>query len=166
MALGKNIATSGSGSNNRIDTQGFNVTHTGLISGVGDLLKNGSGTLVLNNDNSGRSGLTIFNETLRYDGNPNTSGGTIRTWSSQCAGQRQHAGLRPLDPRHHRQSLGRRPRGDDTLLKTGPGTLIVTGSTTTANAGGTIQVDQGAVQMNSRDSLGGLNPTTNAAQGK
>ena len=49
------------------------------------------------------------------------------------------------------------------MTKTGAGTLTVSGTTTNSSIGGSIVVNEGVVQMNGRDSLGGVNPASSAA---
>lgn len=73
FALTRNLVLEGAGGTNTLDTQANTVTVTGVISGETALDKQGSGTLILTNDNTYIDGTTIAAGTLQV-GNGGTSG--------------------------------------------------------------------------------------------
>ena len=68
LQLGATIASSSrnitAGAATTLDTNGFNLTHSGTISGTGALTKSGGGTLTLSGTNTNSGGVTVSGGTL------------------------------------------------------------------------------------------------------
>ena len=117
---------------------------------LGDLLRLGTGTLRLGaNSYSG-------NTVIVADG----GGGTIETTATNSLGS--GGNLQVLDDLTlttvNSLSTGAVLAGSVTLIKNGPGRLTVSNTTTNNSVSdGLIRVDEGSVQMSSRDGLGGRN---------
>src|SRR5678810_399377 len=139
--------------NGQVDTNGFDVTFAGTLTGPGNLFKSGAGTLLITGSNSAYAGQTEFPVT--------TGGGVIETTTINALGSgnfrvQANGTLRTTND----LTIGA-IRGTSVLTKTGAGKLTVTGSTGgNLNAGASIVVNQGSVQMDSLTGLGGNNSAT------
>jgi autotransporter-associated beta strand protein len=155
----KPIVLSGSALNNHIVVNGTStVTLNGLMSGASDLYKDGSGTLKVTANNTGRSGLNVVPE-FAADGSFQADGGIIETSAVRALGTGNLQVLAPVTINALSDLSIGAVRAGQPLTKNGPGRFTVTGSTTAGNVDGSIIVNAGTVQMDSREALGGTTLT-------
>lgn len=132
-----------------IDTQGNTGTLDGILSGTGELIKDGSGTLVLTNAGNSYSGNTFIKDgTLRLSGAGWITGDVtnLGTFEFANSGDHDFAGV---------------ISGTGSIIQSGAGTTTLSGQN--AYSGGT-SITAGALAINEDDNLGtgGLNIANNA----
>jgi outer membrane autotransporter protein len=120
-----------------LDSNGFNVTASSVMSGVGGLTKQGAGTLTLTADNTYTGGTTISAGTLQL-GDGGTSGG--------ISGDVTDNGTLAFD-RSDSVSFGGTVSGTGAVNQIGTGTIILTANNTytggTTISAGTLQLGTG-----------------------
>ncbi len=120
-----------------LDSNGFNVTATTIMSGVGALTKQGAGTLTLTDDNTYTGGTTISAGTLQL-GNGGTSGSIL--------GNVTDNGTLAFD-RSDSVTFGGIVSGTGSVEQIGTGTTILTANNTytggTTISAGTLQLGNG-----------------------
>ncbi|KXO75889.1 autotransporter-associated beta strand repeat-containing protein [Brucella anthropi] len=132
-----------------IDTEGNTGTLNGILSGTGELIKDGSGTLVLTNANNSYSGNTFIKDgTLRLSG-AGWITGDVTNWGTfefANSGDHDFAGV---------------ISGTGSVIQSGAGTTTLSGQN--AYSGGT-SITAGTLAINEDDNLGtgGLNIANNA----
>ncbi|MBX3735926.1 MAG: autotransporter-associated beta strand repeat-containing protein [Candidatus Didemnitutus sp.] len=162
------------GADSTIDTNGFDVTLVGLVSGSGALNKAGSGALTLNSG-SFTGGINVQAGTLKI-ADTNSSGGTVAISSgatldlintNRTIGQLSGAGNVTLGSatltvnQSTNSELSGALSGTGGLTKSGTGTLTLSGTNT---ASGTTTVSAGTLQIGNGGTSGSLagNITNNA----
>ena len=126
-----------------LDSNGYNVTASSEISGVGSLTKQGVGTLSLTADNTYTGGTIISAGTLQL-GDGGTSGGVL--------GDIADNGALAFD-RSDSVSFGGTVSGSGTVNQIGSGTTILTGANT--YAGGTT-ITSGTLQLGDGGTVGSI----------
>lgn len=166
----RNITLGASGGT--FDTNGFNGTLAGVISGTGALTKTGTGTLTLSGVNTYSGGTTVNNGTLAIAadsalGATNSTltlnGGTLQMTSAVSLVATRPVSLGTsggtVDTGSFAGSIGGVISGIGSLTKTGSGTLTLSGTNT--YTGGTF-LNGGAVIVSADAGLGTA-PTPSAA---
>ena len=143
-----------------LDTNGFDATLSGIVSGAHGLTKKGEGTLTLTGKNSYAGGATVAGGTLSVgaDNNLGGAGGlelgdaTLRV-SDGFASARQVAltGEATIDTAGNDLTLSGTVSGAGALTKAGAGALTLSGAN--AHAGGTV-VSEGVLVVSSDENLG------------
>lgn len=129
--------------------QGGNGTFAGVMSGVGAMVKSGSGTLTLTGANSYAGGTTIAGGTLLVESDANLGGasgavtfeaGTLGILDGFASARDfVFAGAGTFDTGAHEAVLSGAVSGGGSLTKTGSGALLLTG--TASHTGGTRVLD-------------------------
>jgi autotransporter-associated beta strand protein len=160
--------------NGTFDTNGFNSTFSGTISGVGGLVKQGAGTLFLTGANSYSGGtsleggiLNINNDAALGSGGITLEGGTLQTGASIMDGRTiVIVGSGTLDNGGNASNFGGLISGSGSLVVSGTGTMTLSGANTytggttltsgvtlvatndlnLGDAGGSITLDSGTLQ--------------------
>ncbi|MEP6671567.1 MAG: autotransporter-associated beta strand repeat-containing protein [Chthoniobacter sp.] len=158
-----------------IDTNGFNVSIAGAISGAGGLTKNGSGTLTLSGTNT-YLGVTTLNAgtvSIGADGNIGGAssaitftGGTLQITGTTLTNLTGHTlntttfnGGLDINSSSNIFTLSQSLSGGGALTKLGGGTLILSG--TNSYSGGTT-VSSGTLQGNTASLQGNITSTNSS----
>ena len=157
ISSARSITLNGSGA---IDTNGFDSTLTGAISGTGLLIKSGAGLLTLTGSNTYSGGTLIKGGTLSINsfsllgsGGLSFDGGTLQTQGSLSNGGNitLNAGGGGIDTAGSTSTLSGAISGVGGLTKLSSGTLVLSGANT--YVGGTT-ISGGVLQVSSDQNLG------------
>lgn len=163
--------------NSKIDTNGFDVTIPGLVTGDGALNKIGGGTLTLTNSANSFTGLSITGGAVVVAADANLGaasgslglGGTLRTTASFSSNRFVIVGTAggAIDTAGNDLTLNGFVNFDGRLTKTGAGTLTLNGENLSSGGatidGGTLKVSNttgsatgsGSITINSGGTLAG-----------
>ncbi|WP_171015109.1 autotransporter-associated beta strand repeat-containing protein, partial [Methylocystis sp. B8] len=156
----RNITLAGGGT---IDTNGFNTTVSGQLSGAGGLTKTGVGALTLSGANTYLGGTFINRGVLKVNADNNLGdaaggltfdGGTLQFGAAfNSARNIALAGSGILDSNGFDASLSGQLNGQGALTKTGAGTLTLNGS---SSYSGATAVNQGTLRAGATNAFSPL----------
>jgi autotransporter-associated beta strand protein len=171
--LGAGHAITLADAQSRIDTNGYDVTTLGLLTGTGRLYKLGGGTLTLGGSSDYTGGTVVGGGTLAPDSDadlgavpsPSTTniwlyGGTLRLPSDFSASRSIYiltGSYGGLEITSGTMTLTNNVTGGGTLVKTGSGTLVLTASLATTGA---VVAQQGLLVLSSTAAVGGALSTS------
>lgn len=161
----KNISVASGGGT--FNTNGFNSTLSGIISGAGTLTKTGTGTLTLTGTNTYSGGTTVSGGTIKTSADANLgnvsgtltlNGGTMQYGSTFTSGRVISLGASggTIDTQGTSPTISGVISGTGSLTKLGTGQLSLTGSN--SYTGNTI-VNEGILQVNTSAALGSASNT-------
>ena len=154
----------GQGSGGIINTNGFDSTLSGVVSGSGRLTKSGSGTLTLSGNNTYTGGTTISGGTVNIDrsaalgalaGNLTMSGGTLQMGATVATARNiiLSSGTGTVDTNGFNFTSSGIISGSGAFVKTGSGTITLSGENT--YTGGTI-ISAGTLNVSAENNLGAV----------
>lgn len=166
FASARNILLNTTGGS--IDTNGFNSSISGVVSGSGALIKSGTGTLTLSGTNTNTGGITVTGGALSVSADANLGnasggltldGGTLQYGAgfSSARTVALGAGGGSVDTNSFTSTLSGVVSGTGGLTKSGAGTLTLSGTNT--YTGGTT-VTGGILSISADTNLGGIGGIT------